>query len=74
MFLIRRGRLRMIRHLASGEAVIVHTGQAGELFAGAALFAPNRMCRGCWAWRATRADVRGSPRRARYGRPGRHSP
>lgn len=44
VFLIRRGRLRMVRHLASGEAVVIHTGQTGELFAEAALFASNYHC------------------------------
>ncbi|MEO5755436.1 MAG: Crp/Fnr family transcriptional regulator [Mesorhizobium sp.] len=44
VFLIRRGRLRMLRHLASGDAVAIHTGRAGELFAEAALFADSYHC------------------------------
>ncbi|RUW60687.1 Crp/Fnr family transcriptional regulator [Mesorhizobium sp. M7A.F.Ca.US.008.03.1.1] len=46
VFLIRRGHLRMVRHLASGEAVVIHTGQTGDLFAEAALFAQNYHCDG----------------------------
>jgi CRP-like cAMP-binding protein len=46
VFLIERGRVRMIRHLASGEAVAVHTGRAGELFAEGALFAAVYQCDG----------------------------
>lgn len=46
VFLIERGRLRMVRHLASGEAVAVHTGRAGELFAEGALFASAYRCDG----------------------------
>lgn len=44
VFLIRRGRLRMLRHLASGDAVAIHTGRAGELFAEAALFEDSYHC------------------------------
>lgn len=39
VFLIERGRVRMVRRLASGGAVAMHTGRAGELFAEGALFA-----------------------------------
>ena len=44
VFLIRQGRLRMRRHLASGDAITVHAGRAGELFAEAALFAATYHC------------------------------
>ncbi len=46
VFMIERGRVRMVRHLASGEAVAVHTGRAGELFAEGALFATAYQCDG----------------------------
>lgn len=46
VFLIGRGRVRMVRHLASGDAVAVHTGRAGELFAEGALFASAYQCDG----------------------------
>ena len=46
VFLIERGRVRMVRHLASGDAVAVHTGRAGELFAEGALFASAYQCDG----------------------------
>jgi CRP-like cAMP-binding protein len=44
IFLIVRGRLRMIRHLASGDQVTIHTGRAGELFAEGALFSDVYQC------------------------------
>ena len=44
VFLIRQGRLQMLRHLASGTAVVTHTGKAGELFAEAALFSDTYRC------------------------------
>jgi CRP-like cAMP-binding protein len=44
IFLIVRGRLRMIRHLASGDPVTIHTGRAGELFAEGALFSDVYQC------------------------------
>lgn len=44
VFLIERGRLRMARRLASGEAIPLHTGRAGELFAEGALFAVACQC------------------------------
>lgn len=46
VFLIERGRVRMVRHLASGEAVALHTGRAGVLFAEGALFAATYQCDG----------------------------
>jgi CRP-like cAMP-binding protein len=44
VFLIIRGRLRMIRHLASGSSVTIHTGRARELFAEGALFSDMYQC------------------------------
>jgi CRP-like cAMP-binding protein len=44
VFLIVRGRLRMIRHLASGDRITIHTGRAGELFAEGALFSNVYQC------------------------------
>jgi CRP-like cAMP-binding protein len=38
VFLITRGRLRMIRHLSSGDRITIHTGRRGELFAEGSLF------------------------------------
>lgn len=46
VFLIERGRVRMMRRLASGGAVAMHTGRAGELFAEGALFAAAYQCDG----------------------------
>jgi CRP-like cAMP-binding protein len=44
VFLIVRGRLRMIRHLASGDRMTIHTGRMGELFAEGALFSDVYQC------------------------------
>ena len=44
VFLIRRGRLRMVRNLASGDRITIHTGRAGELFAEGALFSDVYQC------------------------------
>ena len=44
VFLVTRGRLRMVRHLASGDRVTIHTGRAGELFAEGALFSDVYQC------------------------------
>ena len=44
VFLISRGRLRMVRHLASGDRVTIHTGRTGELFAEGALFSDVYQC------------------------------
>jgi CRP-like cAMP-binding protein len=44
VFLILRGRLRMVRHLASGDRVTIHTGRTGELFAEGALFSDVYQC------------------------------
>jgi CRP/FNR family transcriptional regulator, dissimilatory nitrate respiration regulator len=44
VFKIVRGRLRMVRHLASGERVTIHTGRAGELFAEGSLFSEVYQC------------------------------
>jgi CRP/FNR family transcriptional regulator, dissimilatory nitrate respiration regulator len=44
VFLIVRGRLRMIRHLASGDRMTIHTGRMGELFAEGALFSDVYHC------------------------------
>jgi CRP-like cAMP-binding protein len=44
VFLILRGRLRMVRHLASGDRVTIHTGRRGELFAEGALFSDVYQC------------------------------
>jgi CRP-like cAMP-binding protein len=44
VFLILRGRIRMVRHLASGDRVTIHTGRTGELFAEGALFSNVYQC------------------------------
>jgi CRP/FNR family transcriptional regulator, dissimilatory nitrate respiration regulator len=44
VFLIVRGRLRMVRNLASGDRMTIHTGRAGELFAEGALFSDVYQC------------------------------
>ena len=44
VFKIVRGRLRMIRHLASGDRITIHTGRTGELFAEGSLFADVYLC------------------------------
>jgi CRP/FNR family transcriptional regulator, dissimilatory nitrate respiration regulator len=44
VFKIERGRLRMIRHLASGDRITIHTGREGELFAEGALFSKAYQC------------------------------
>jgi CRP-like cAMP-binding protein len=44
VFLIVRGRLRMVRHLASGDRMTIHTGGVGELFAEGALFSDVYQC------------------------------
>jgi CRP-like cAMP-binding protein len=44
VFLIARGRLRMIRHLASGDRITIHTGRTGELFAEGSLFSDVYKC------------------------------
>src|SRR5260370_34953952 len=44
VFLISRGRLRMIRHLAAGDRITIHTGRMGELFAEGALFSDAYQC------------------------------
>jgi len=44
IFLIVRGRLRMIRRLATGAQVTIHTGRAGEMFAEGALFSEFYQC------------------------------
>ena len=44
IFLIRSGRMRMVRHLASGDRVTIHTGRAGQLFAEGALFSDIYQC------------------------------
>jgi CRP-like cAMP-binding protein len=44
VFLIGRGRLRMIRHLASGDRITIHTGRTGELFAEGSLFSHVYQC------------------------------
>jgi CRP-like cAMP-binding protein len=44
VFLIARGRLRMVRHLASGDRITIHTGRTGELFAEGSLFSDTYQC------------------------------
>ena len=44
IFHILRGRLRMVRHLASGDRMTIHTGRTGELFAEGALFSDVYQC------------------------------
>jgi CRP-like cAMP-binding protein len=44
VFLILRGRLRMVRNLASGDRITIHTGRTGELFAEGSLFSDVYQC------------------------------
>jgi|SRR6185437_15455413 len=44
VFLIVRGRLRMVRNLASGDLITIHTGRTGELFAEGSLFSDAYQC------------------------------
>lgn len=44
IYRVEAGRLRLVRHLADGTAVTVHTAGAGETFAEAALFADAYHC------------------------------
>ena len=44
VFLILRGRLRMVRNLASGDRITIHTGRTGELFAEGSLFSDVYHC------------------------------
>ncbi len=44
VFLILRGRLRMVRNLASGDRITIHTGRTGELFAEGSLFSAVNQC------------------------------
>src|SRR6266568_2598178 len=44
VFKIVRGRLRMIRHLTSGDRITIHTGRSGELFAEGSLFSDVYQC------------------------------
>jgi CRP-like cAMP-binding protein len=44
VFLISRGRLRMVRNLASGDRITIHTGRSGELFAEGSLFSNVYQC------------------------------
>lgn len=44
VFLIASGRLRMIRHLSSGDRITIHTGRRGELFAEGSLFSDVYQC------------------------------
>jgi CRP-like cAMP-binding protein len=44
IFHILRGRVRMVRHLASGDRMTIHTGRTGELFAEGALFSEVYQC------------------------------
>jgi CRP-like cAMP-binding protein len=44
IFGIERGRLRLVRHTVDSRRVVLHTAQAGELFAEAALFSAAYHC------------------------------
>jgi CRP-like cAMP-binding protein len=44
VFKIVRGRLRMIRHLACGDRITIHTGRSSELFAEGSLFSDVYQC------------------------------
>jgi CRP-like cAMP-binding protein len=44
VFLIVSGRLRMVRNLASGDRITIHTGRTGEPFAEGALFSDVYQC------------------------------
>jgi CRP-like cAMP-binding protein len=56
IFLIVRGRLRMVRHLATGAQITIHTGRAGETFAEGALFSERYQC-DAMAAEATRVRI-----------------
>lgn len=44
LFVVERGRLRLLRHTAHGAAVTLHVARAGEAFAEASLFAQAYHC------------------------------
>jgi CRP-like cAMP-binding protein len=44
VFAVRRGRMRMVRHLADGRAVVLYFAQDGGTFAEASLFSPAYHC------------------------------
>lgn len=44
VFAVRRGRMRLLRHLADGSAVLLYSATAGETFSEPALFSPAYHC------------------------------
>jgi CRP-like cAMP-binding protein len=44
VFVVRRGRMRLVRHLADGSAVVLYTANAGSAFSEAALFSLAYHC------------------------------
>ncbi|HUZ71580.1 MAG TPA: Crp/Fnr family transcriptional regulator [Stellaceae bacterium] len=44
IFVLERGRLRLVRHTVDHRKVVIHTARAGDLFAEAALFATSYHC------------------------------
>ena len=44
LFLVERGRLRLLRHTAEGATLTLHVARAGEAFAEASLFSRTYYC------------------------------
>ena len=44
MFVLVRGRVRLLRHTVEGNAVVLHSGRAGEMIAEASLFSDTYHC------------------------------
>ncbi len=44
IFRVRRGQVRLVRHLADGSTVLLHLAHDGEIFSEAALFSPEYHC------------------------------
>lgn len=44
IFAVRRGRVRLMRHLADGSGVCLYVAQAGDTFSEAALYSPQYHC------------------------------
>ena len=44
IFVVRRGQVRLVRHMEDGSEVLLHTARAGSTFSEAALFSPAYHC------------------------------
>jgi CRP-like cAMP-binding protein len=64
LFVVERGRLRLLRHAAHGAALVLHVAPAGESFAEASLFSPTYHCD---ALAEISSTVIGYPKRALLG-------